>query len=159
LFKIDDDCYVDVRHLKQKLTAQSREKPVDYWGVCFSNSKPYRHERNRWYVSYKDYPFTYYPKYCISPKLLECAVGQGHIVKVPYLWNADGAVGLLAERCGIQPSSLNGWKSELKTKLNIRENFKSKDLLMKNTIGQHNVKTEDDMLAIYESAMLMKELR
>jgi hypothetical protein len=163
VFKTDDDCYVDVRHLKQKLTARSQEKPVDYWGACFSNHKPYRNERMRWYVSYKDYPFTYYPKMCIgsgyvlSPKLLECAVGQGHIEKVPYFTNEDGAVGLLAERCGIEPSSFNDITRDLNTELNIRENV-SKDLLMKNTIVQHNVKTEDDMLAMHESAM-MKELR
>jgi len=81
-FKTDDDVYVDVKGLKQRLIEQSERKPVDYWGACYKKLKPHRGETTRWFVSQKNYPFTYYPKFCIgsgyivSPKLLECAVDR-----------------------------------------------------------------------------------
>ena len=162
-FKTDDDVYVDVKGLKQRLIEQSERKPVDYWGACYKKLKPHRGETTRWFVSQKNYPFTYYPKFCIgsgyivSPKLLECAVGQGHIERVKYLTNEDGAVGLLAERCGIEPSTFHQpFPHQISTELRIREDL-NKDDLMKNTIVQHNVKTEEDMLAMHESVIKLAQ--
>ena len=39
----------------------------------------------------------------MSKKFLDCAIGGNHIAQVRYQPNEDVAIGLLAERCNIEP--------------------------------------------------------
>lgn len=149
-FKTDDGAYIDVNYLQELIQQQEKEneKTVDYWGQCHDDSVPIRFEKHRWYVSYKDYPFTYFPTYCIgagyvvSPKFLQCTVGEGHVEKVPYLPIEDGAVGLLAEKCDIQPSM--DW---LPTQMSIPDDMD----LMKKIPVYNDVKTGDLMKKLHEN--------
>jgi hypothetical protein len=140
-FKTDDDCFLNIKNLEEQIVAESKGEQLDYWGQCVKDRKPYRYPKTRWYLSYKDYPYTYYPNYCagagylLSPKMLDCAVGEGHIEKVPYIRNEDAAVGLLAERCGMEPS--NNW---LDVELDMDKEHKD---LKKQAAIQHNVSPED----------------
>lgn len=140
-FKTDDDCFINNKNLEEQIAVESKGKELDYWGQCEKDRKPYRYPKTRWYLSYIDYPYTYYPHYCagagylLSPNLLECAVGEGHVEKVPYIRNEDAAVGLLAERCGMEPSIK--W---LDIELDMSKEHKD---LKKEVAIQHNVSPED----------------
>ncbi|EME27553.1 beta-1,3-galactosyltransferase 1 [Galdieria sulphuraria] len=69
IFKSDDDAYVNIPRLALWLL----KKPLQrfYTGGVNKNSKPVRIKGHKWYVSYDEYPYKYYPDYCI---------GNGYIV-------------------------------------------------------------------------------
>lgn len=148
-FKTDDDCYINVKSLEYEIQEESKRDPIDYWGECHDHEKPIRNPLTRYYVSFLDYPYTYYPKFCtgpgyvVSPKFLRCAVGEGHIQNVPYLTNEDGATGLLAEKCGMEPK-VSTW---ITLERQIRDDFGIRVSV------QHNVFTEELMIELHESAL------
>lgn len=110
-FKTDDDIHVDVENLMKQIKEKSEKETVDYWGRCIENERPSRDESSVDYFPFLFYPFNYYPSYCdgtgyvVSSKFIECAVGEDIMDTSIYLRNEAHAVGLLAEKCGIQPSS------------------------------------------------------
>jgi len=155
LFKTDDDSYVNIKKLHKALLDETRERisSLDYWGKCNSGGwKPHRNQeiewQKKWYISYETYPEKEYPPFCqgagfaLSRKFLDCAIGQGHVARVRYMPNEDVAIGLLAERCGIQNTDDD--------RVWIR--FKGDTLTMENKIIQHYVKSEDHMRLHHRSA-------
>ena len=71
----------------------------------------------------------------MSKKFLDCAVGSGHISQIRYQPNEDVAIGMLAERCGVQPIHDD--------RVLIR--YDEEELTMHKKIVQHYVKTEEAM--------------
>lgn len=139
VYKTDDDCYVNVPLLKQLIMSANDKKTINYGGGgCRQEARPLRREGNKWFLAEDDYPFTYFPWYCIgsgyflSTKLLECVIGQGHVAKVPYVTHEDVATGMLAERCEIGSSRIN---------------------FGQNVFLKHNVKTHENMLRTHEKAL------
>lgn len=110
-FKTDTDSYINVNLVENEIDTESKKGPVNYWGRCFEHLKPYRDNPGHyWHVAYEDFPYTYYPKFCVghgyfvSRKFLDCAVGESQMAKVPFLTNEDGATGVIAERCNMEPN-------------------------------------------------------
>ncbi|GJQ14422.1 hypothetical protein GpartN1_g6213.t1 [Galdieria partita] len=68
-FKSDDDAYVNVPRLVLWLLKKPSQR--FYSGGVNKNSKPVRIKGHKWYVSYDEYPYQYYPDYCI---------GNGYVV-------------------------------------------------------------------------------
>lgn len=64
IFKSDDDAYVNVPRLVLWLLKKPTQK--FYTGGVNRNSKPVRIKGHKWYVSYDEYPYKYYPDYCIG---------------------------------------------------------------------------------------------
>ncbi len=87
------------------------------------------------------YPEPEYPPFCqgagiaMSKKFLDCAVGSGHISQIRYQPNEDVAIGLLAERCGVEPIHDD--------RVLIR--YDDEELTMHKKIVQHYVKSEEAM--------------
>jgi len=142
-FKTEDDCYIDVPYLKQQieLMTVTNEKKVDYWGLCIENEKPNRGEWDPKFVPFKIYPYNYFPSSCIghgyvlSSQFLACTVGDGHVEKALQMQHEEHAVGLLAEKCNIQPLL-----SPFEIDMNIRED------MTKKLIVQRNVTTLEEMI-------------
>lgn len=107
----DDDVIANMKKLTKSLVSDTNEDEpsIDYWGnTCHDESEPDRVGASDSFMSYKTYPFAHYPSYCsgdgygVSSKLLDCAVGDGHVAKVRLLPLEDVAVGMLAERCDVE---------------------------------------------------------
>lgn len=143
-FKTDDNCYIDVDYLKEQIISENKKKTVDYWGKCIENSKPVRDEWNENYTPYRYYPYNYFPTYCVgagyvlSPTFLKCAVNEGHVKRSPYMRNEANTVGLLAEKCGFQPSL-----KSLSIELNTSENVDTAIAV------HHDVKTTEEMSELH----------
>lgn len=147
-FKTEDDCYVDVQYLKQQIETEQNKKhnAVDYWGVCIENEKPVRDEWDELYIPYVFYPYNYFPNYCIgqgivmSARFVACSVYDEHIENAYYMQHEPHAIGLLAEKCKIQPLSLT--TSPFEIDLEIRED------LTRKSIVQHNVNDNAQMVML-----------
>lgn len=142
IFKTDDDSYVDKIQLEREIGGMGE---VNYWGNCREGLTPIRDENNRWYASFRSYPYTTFPPYCqgsgyvMSTKFLDCAVGEGNIETMPYNVNEDVFAGLLAERCDMSP---NLWSLSTVHE-QIRENLDS------SVAVQHNVPSDKTMLMLH----------
>ena len=152
-FKTDDDVYVDMVELTKALGSETNDgEPLDYWGTCFDELIPQRGP-GKWFVSYKTYPFAYFPPYCIglgyaiSERFLDCAVRDGHLEKVRFIPNEDTAVGMLAERCNMEFPDRNS--GDKRNHLTWDE---EKPLTMNGKIIQHNVKRPEHMLGFHNAA-------
>jgi len=164
LFKTDDDSYVDLETLQEVLLSSSSSTTntttntttitIDYWGKCNNwGKKPHRNQdipwQKKWYMSYDIYPEEYYPPYCqgagyaISTKFLSCAVGKYYTSKIRFMPHEDVAVGLLAQRCQIQPIH--------DERIVIRWNQEEEEPTMKNKIVQHYIITEKQMRQHHKS--------
>ncbi len=73
----------------------------------------------------------------MSKKFLDCAIGSNHIAKVRYQPNEDVAIGLLAERCKIEPIHDD--------RVLIRYEDEEEEITMHKKIVQHYVKTDHEM--------------
>ena len=95
-------------------------------------------------IQFLAYPEPEYPPFCqgagiaMSKHFLDCAVGMGHISDIRYQPNEDVAIGLLAERCSIDPVHDD--------RVLIRyEKGDDEEITMHKKVIQHYVKTEEDM--------------
>ena len=65
--KVDDDTYVNIpqliKYVKVEEMNNSKNSSHIYCSV-YSNQGPRRQRDDKWYVSMKEYPDTYYPPYC-----------------------------------------------------------------------------------------------
>eukprot|EP00871_Galdieria_phlegrea_P003005 jgi/Galph1/3705/GphlegSOOS_G2322.1 len=64
VFKSDDDAYVNVPRLV--LWLMTKPTTQFYSGGVNKKSRPVRIKGHKWYVSYEEYPYKYYPDYCIG---------------------------------------------------------------------------------------------
>jgi len=115
VFKTDDDSYVDLNALHMELVHDdnndNESNAKDYVGHCqLDYTKVIRDAIYKWPLTTQIYPETYFPGYCqgagyaLSHQFLKCAFSQKHIAKVRFMPFEDVAVGIVAERCHIQPS-------------------------------------------------------
>jgi hypothetical protein len=160
LFKTDDDSYVNLKALENELLNSG----FDYWGCCTAQYfRPLRHPSRKWRITFDMYPEEFYPLYCqgagfaMSKNFVSCMVDQNHLKQFRYNPFEDVSIGLLAERCGFQPSTnfdkIKQYRtreaSELKQLVDSEtERAEIKFLprpTMKNKIVQHRVKTHFDM--------------
>ena len=72
----------------------------------------------------------------MSKKFLDCAIGKNHIDQIRYQPNEDVAIGLLAERCNIEPMHDD--------RVLIRYD-EEEGITMHKKIIQHYVKTDQSM--------------
>lgn len=146
VFKTDDDSYVDKIQIEREIEGTVE---MNYWGQCRNDLRPNRDENNRWYTSFHSYPYTYFPAYCqgsgygMSTKFLECMVGNKEIEKTPYTVNEDVYIGLLAERCDMEP---NLWS------LSTQQETIRKDL-NRTVAVQHNVPSDQIMALLHRFAL------
>jgi len=106
--KTDDDSYVNVGRMMEKLTSKEGEfRDYHYYGQCPQfQVLPSRDQTNKWPVTYKTYPEPKFPLYCqgagfgLSRTLVRTAVEGEHVARFRYMPFEDVSIGILAERCG-----------------------------------------------------------
>ena len=176
IFKTDDDSYLDLDALYHEL--HKDDVPVgtnthNYMGQChvLTYPKVHRQEEFKWALSYELYPELIFPRYCqgagfaISRKFLECAVCQQHIANVRFMPFEDVAVGMLAERCGVDPEcpttaivNLFRYQSKKARKRTRTGDERTDDLVapaacMTNKIVQHRIIDDFDMEEYHKSVL------
>ena len=62
--KSDDDQAVDIYHLPTFLKSYTDFKEKFYLCYILEKTKPMRAVKDKWFVSFQDYPDEYYPNYC-----------------------------------------------------------------------------------------------
>jgi len=174
IFKTDDDSYVDIDALYHELHTDDvgTNNTHDYMGQCqLKWPKVHREEEYKWPIRNETYPEPWFPHYCqgagfaISRKFVECAVSQQHIAHVRFMPFEDVAVGMLAERCGVDAEwpttarvNVNRFQSE-EVKLRTRTGDKRTDDLvapaacMKKKIVQHRIIDDFDMEEHYKAVL------
>ena len=159
LFKTDDDSYVDLNKLEKTISS----KGYDYWGCCTEDHfKPLRSPTRKWRVTFDLYPEEYYPLYCqgagfaMSRKFVKCMSEQ--LKDFRYNPFEDVSVGLLAERCGVEPISdfakIKQYRTEEAGEKKMLNNAEKKEIfflpratMQGGKVLQHRVKTHYDMYA------------
>ena len=168
LFKTDDDSYVNLKALEKEILNSG----FDYWGCCTAQYfRPLRHPSRKWRITFELYPEEFYPLYCqgagfaMSKNFVSCMVDQNHLKQFRYNPFEDVSIGLLAERCGVQPTTnfakIKQYRtreaSEIKQLVNTVNERKQIKFLprptMKDKIVQHRVKTHYDMFAHHKCAL------
>jgi len=162
LFKTDDDSYVNLEALEKTIL----KKNFDYWGCCTTTHfKPLRSITRKWMVTYELYPEKFYPLYCqgagfaMSRKFVECI--SNNVADFRYNPFEDVSVGLLAERCGVEPQSnfdaIKQYRTdeagEKKQLNNVKQEeiyFLPRATMRRPKVLQHRVKTHYDMYAHYK---------
>jgi len=166
LFKTDDDSYVNLDALYHGLTPD-----VDYIGQCQHRCYPVHREKEyKWPLRVETYPEAWFPRYCqgagfaLSRKFATCAASD-NISNVRFMPFEDVAVGLLAERCNIQPAYVlkdrfhidRYFSAEARNRVRIGDKH-SDDLVpppacMKNKIMQHRIIDEEDMKNYHQTVL------
>jgi hypothetical protein len=174
--KTDDDSYVNVGRLLEKLTSDDGEfRDYHYYGQCPQfQVLPSRDKTNKWPVTYQTYPEPKFPLYCqgagfgLSRKLVQRAVENDHIAKFRYMPFEDVSIGILAERCGkkFHATMIPGVKvfradtpkerdcvnhAVPMSKCYEGDETWPPDALMSNKLIQHRVDGKEDMIAIHTS--------
>jgi hypothetical protein len=142
-----NDNTLHLRQLQQQQQKNHRKYEINYWGKCkLEYIKPLRNTKFKWGVSLEMYPEPYYPIYCqgvgfaVSYKFLSCAAAtndngsqqNGHIANMRFMPFEDVAVGLLAERCGMNATSVKSSQLIKQYRTNIRdERFRIKNGMKK----------------------------
>ena len=166
IFKTDDDSYVDLNALQKELV---EHRP--YVGNCQLNyTKVVREGGYKWAISNLIYPEEYFPKYCqgagyaLSRDFVNCAYSDYHIANMRFMPLEDVAVGMLAKRCGFEPSMTTTGEIKL-TRYDSKEardhtkSSKEKDdekfvpitACMTTRIVQHRVLDEQDMEELHKT--------
>jgi Galactosyltransferase. len=188
LFKTDDDSYVNLHALVQELQESSLQQnspssssssslPMvdgrhDYFGQCqFKYPKVHRESDYKWPITNETYPEPWFPRYCqgagfgISLHFLTCAAGRGHISNIRFMPFEDVAVGMLAERCGVDPQrpvtakvKVFRYQSDEVKKRTRLGDTRTDDLVppaacMMNKIVQHRIIDEYDMEEHHETVL------
>ena len=108
VMKSDDDVMIHIHkviHFLQEID-QSESDLANFFFCLTVTTAPFREPTSKWYVSYSDYKYTFYPTYC---------AGAGYIIsnqaavrvyeastKVPYFWIDDVFIGFCAELAKIK---------------------------------------------------------
>jgi len=158
LFKTDDDSYVNIDALYTELHASDDGVDIykgrkgsshagthhDYVGQCqLLKHEVHRESEYKWPVRKETYPERWFPRYCqgagfaISKKFVDCAVDQGSVANVRFMPFEDVAVGMLAERCDIDPQ----WPSTASMKV---FRYQSDEVKIRTRTGD---KRKDDLVA------------
>jgi len=164
-FKTDDDSYIHIQNLYYQLLEAEHELPHDFWGWCQRKKfAPLRDQTSKWPVSYELYPEPMYPRYCqgagfaLSWKFIECATEEHHIASIRFMPFEDVSMGMIAERCQIEPTMIEEerWIRHYRTdsdeeKERVREGMPKIDKSklprpdMNNRIVQHRIYDDWDM--------------
>ena len=108
VMKSDDDVMINIRkviHFLQEIS-QSESDLTNFFYCLTVTSTPFRERTSKWYVSYTDYKYTFYPTYCAGAGYIisnEAAVKVYEAsTKVPYFWIDDVFIGFCAELAKIR---------------------------------------------------------
>jgi hypothetical protein len=110
IFKTDDDVYVNATEMSVELKGfeKVQQQPVQYYGGAIERSSPFRNktttgDAKKWYLSWEDYPDTYFPPYApgvgyaLSKDFSRCAADNiKNMIQMPW---EDVATGMLAAKC------------------------------------------------------------
>ncbi|XP_052801841.1 beta-1,3-galactosyltransferase 1-like [Mya arenaria] len=131
--KTDDDMFVSVRRLTAYLNNAPKKRL--FIGKCWGLAKPIRNWSSKWYVTFKQYNHTYYPKICSGTGYVmsyDVALSVVQISStVPYLYLEDVFVAICANRQGIIPKNVSGFhnsKIALKSCKDVHKVFTSHGL-------------------------------
>ena len=174
--KTDDDSYVNVGRLEEKLTSSDGEfRDLHYYGQCPQFQViPSRDRTNKWPVTYQTYPEPKFPLYCqgagfgLSRELVQCAAVNEHMEKLRYMPFEDVSIGILAERCGekyhaTMISGIKVFRADtpkerdcVNRAIPMTECYKGDDswppdARMWNKLIQHRVDDKHDMVQIHKS--------
>ena len=164
LFKTDDDSYVDLAMLEEKIM-NSDKGEIHYWGCCTDiYYRPLRHPSRKWMVTFDLYPEEFYPKYCqgagfaISRQMAQCISHPANLGHFRYNPFEDVSIGLLAERCGYKHTGdcklIRQYRTKESGELKMLKDGQERNQIMflpaatmDKRILQHRIKTHADMYA------------
>ncbi|XP_052773515.1 beta-1,3-galactosyltransferase 1-like [Mya arenaria] len=111
LMKTDDDMFVSVTRLTAYLNNAPKQRL--FIGICWGPAKPIRNKSSKWYVTWKQYNHTYFPKVCSGTGYVmsyDVALSVVQISStVPFLYLEDVFVAICAYRQGIIPKNVPGF--------------------------------------------------
>mmetsp|Transcript_5438 Transcript_5438/g.11896 ORF Transcript_5438/g.11896 Transcript_5438/m.11896 type:complete len:560 (-) Transcript_5438:104-1783(-) len=147
----DGETALDDDGRRNNALRESETTAIHYWGNCHTDEKlsPLRGARYKWGISEKLYPERFYPPYCqgvgfaLSRDFVSCAASDrnrrderledrfrnleendhrdNHIANMRFMPFEDVAVGILAERCGVKPTSIDDPRLIKQYRTNLRE--------------------------------------
>jgi len=177
VFKTDDDSYLhlDALHKELPMVAENNYNGAllrHYIGQCQMKSQPVvRDSSYKWSLTINTYPENYVPRYCqgagyaVSQIFINCAHALNHIANSRFMPMEDVAVGILAERCGIDPTltitgeiKLNRYESQEAKKRVKQSDSQISNLIpiaacMTDRIVQHRVIDAHDMKELHETVL------
>ncbi|CAG5118151.1 unnamed protein product [Candidula unifasciata] len=63
VLKADDDMYINIPRLVMRLREQLKRGPVFILGAVHYNTEPFRDQKNKWFVTFDEYPANMFPNY------------------------------------------------------------------------------------------------
>lgn len=134
--KTDDDVFVNVLNLERVLQVNSGSLNSSVIGACANNRNPVRHSHSKYYVSYSEYSFFMYPKFC-SGTCYATSVEVGQKIKkiavnVPYFPLEDVYVGMCLQLIGADVKHVSGFN------INVNS-FRPKDFFSKEFLSGHSL--------------------
>lgn len=63
VLKADDDMYINIPRLVMKLREQRKRGPMFILGAVHYNTEPFRDQKNKWFVTFDEYPSNMFPNY------------------------------------------------------------------------------------------------
>lgn len=128
VLKTVDDAYVNMKALREELVntnaslpsssasdTTAATPPKDYWGICHDKKTSPKRSGNtndKVSLSFETYPEAKYPRFCqgtsyaLSWNFIQCVSNNNHIGSMRFMPLEDVSIGLLAERCAIEPSTI-----------------------------------------------------
>ncbi|CAJ0603911.1 unnamed protein product [Cylicocyclus nassatus] len=153
VIKVDDDIVFNIEWMFSYLSGINRTTNTLH---CRTVEKPFsiRDKTSKWYISEKDYPFQYFPKYCLSPLIAGTPATfkalHDATTKIPHVWLDDVfSTGLVAKEAGVTFRNLS---------INIDSDYSP--FLARTVIAQYLNKTDDMtmLLKAMESKVISRPL-
>ncbi|XP_033757179.1 beta-1,3-galactosyltransferase brn-like [Pecten maximus] len=107
-FFVDDDHYAFLANVYKYLESVHYTKPNLLSGYLLPHSKPYRDVKSKWFVSWEDYGFDWWPPYLAGGAyIVSFSIAQKFHIAFPYVKYIgidDSYLGIVAKRLGIRPT-------------------------------------------------------
>ncbi|XP_033757411.1 beta-1,3-galactosyltransferase brn-like [Pecten maximus] len=146
-FFVDDDHYVCLANVYKYLESVHYTKPNLLSGFLLTHSKPYRDVKSKWFVSWEDYGFDWWPPYLAGGAyIVSFSIAQKFHIAFPYVKYIgidDPYLGIVAKRLGIRPTHNRRFRSKV-TFLNTKE------IRRLNMFASHEFKDPNKMKRLWD---------
>lgn len=134
--KTDDDVFLNLFNLQRVLQINSDTLKSNVIGACAVNRNPVRQKQSKYYISYSEYPFFMYPKFC-SGTCYAASVELAHKIRqisvnVPYFPLEDVYVGMCLQLIGATVKHVSGFNTNA-------DSFLQKDFFTAEFISGHSL--------------------
>lgn len=134
LVKTDDDVFLNIFNLVKTIYLNQQDLNSNVIGSCLNSRRPVRNQNSKYYISYLEYPFSLYPKFCSGTcyvMSIELALKiRKASVNVPYFPLEDVYVGMCLQLLSASVKDITGFHTNV-------EGFSEEEFYRKNFISGH----------------------